>query len=190
MNRSGSQSTPTEPSHRVAGDAGAVRSISLSVLDSDDEFRFARELGPYVESLGYRRYWFTEHVPQPSVEMLVTLLAGLTDTLRVGTGGVVLPSRHVPQCALNFQLLADLFDDRIDAGFCAARGFSPEWERQEPARCDARPLLRVLDLPRLQHRRYGNAGSLSRVVPSEPLRHQAAHLARLCRTVRRQRRGG
>src|SRR5262249_20772747 len=79
--------------------------VPLSVLDADDDFGFAPDLGPYVESLGYRRYWFTEHLPQPNVEIYVALLAGLTTTIRVGSGGVVLPFRNVAQCARNFQFL-------------------------------------------------------------------------------------
>lgn len=100
--------------------------IPISVLDFDSTFTFARTLGPYVESLGYRRYWFAEHLPQPSAEIFITLLSGLTDTLRVGAGGILLRVRNVRQSATNFQYLVGAFGDRIDAGFCA--GLAPPSE--------------------------------------------------------------
>lgn len=99
----------------------------LSVLDFCKTFDEAAELGPHVESLGYRRYWFAEHPPQPSAEMFVALLAAMTSKLRVGPGGVVLRLRNVSQSACNLQFLRWAFADRIDMGFCMG-GASPEIE--------------------------------------------------------------
>jgi len=100
---------------------------SLSVLDFSKEFGEAAELGPYVESLGYRRYWFAEHPPQPSAEIFVALLSAMTSRLRVGTGGVVLRLRNVLQSACNLRFLRWAFADRIDMGFCMG-GALPEIE--------------------------------------------------------------
>src|ERR1044071_6077094 len=99
----------------------------LSILDFCNTFEDAAELGPYVESLGYRRYWFAEHPPQPSAEIFVALLSAMTSRLRVGTGGVVLRLRNIFQSACNLQFLDRAFGDRIDMGFCMG-GASPEVE--------------------------------------------------------------
>lgn len=93
--------------------------LQLSVLDFDFTFGRTVELVPLVETLGYARYWFGEHPPQPNVEMLVALAAGLSTRLRIGTGGVVLRLRNVLQCATNFLFLTQAFGERIDAGVCA-----------------------------------------------------------------------
>jgi alkanesulfonate monooxygenase SsuD/methylene tetrahydromethanopterin reductase-like flavin-dependent oxidoreductase (luciferase family) len=100
--------------------------IPISLLDFDAGFVFAPEVGPYVEELGYQRYWFGEHPPQPNAELFVALLAGLTSRLRIGTGGVLLRLRNVFQSAMNFRFLVDAFGLRIDAGFCAGHAETPE----------------------------------------------------------------
>jgi alkanesulfonate monooxygenase SsuD/methylene tetrahydromethanopterin reductase-like flavin-dependent oxidoreductase (luciferase family) len=99
----------------------------LSVLDFCNTFEDAAELGPYVESLGYRRYWFAEHPPQPSAEIFVALLSAMTSRLRVGTGGIALRLRNISQSACNLQFLDRAFGDRIDMGFCMG-GATPEIE--------------------------------------------------------------
>ena len=101
--------------------------LGLSVLDFCRAFEEAAELGPYVESLGYRRYWFAEHPPQPSAEIFVALLAAMTSILRVGTGGVVLRLRNVFQSICNLRFLDLAFGGRIDMGFCQG-GAVPEIE--------------------------------------------------------------
>lgn len=90
--------------------------MKLSVLDFDATLSRASSLAPAAESLGYTRYWFGEHVPQPNAELLVALVAGLTSTLRIGTGGIALRMRNVVQCATNFLFLASMYPGRIDAG--------------------------------------------------------------------------
>lgn len=99
----------------------------LSVLDFDSRFEEAAALGTYVESLGYHRYWFAEHPPQPSAEIFVALLSAMTSRLRIGTGGVVLRLRNVRQSADNLQFLNWAFAGRIDMGFCMG-GATPEIE--------------------------------------------------------------
>ena len=111
--------------HRVSG--GNNCRVGVSVLDFSRRFEEAAELGPYVESLGYRRYWFAEHPPQPSAEIFVALLLAMTGSLRIGTGGVVLRLRNVLQSACNLQFLHWAFSGRVDMGFCRG-GASPEVE--------------------------------------------------------------
>jgi alkanesulfonate monooxygenase SsuD/methylene tetrahydromethanopterin reductase-like flavin-dependent oxidoreductase (luciferase family) len=99
----------------------------LSVLDFCTRFEEAAELGTHVESLGYRRYWFAEHPPQPNAELFVALLSAMTSKLRVGTGGIVLRLRNALQTACNLQFLHWAFAGRIDMGFCMG-GAAPEVE--------------------------------------------------------------
>jgi alkanesulfonate monooxygenase SsuD/methylene tetrahydromethanopterin reductase-like flavin-dependent oxidoreductase (luciferase family) len=94
------------------------KKLDLSVLDFSKFFENGAELGPYVEALGYKRYWFAEHPPQPSIEIFVALLAAMTSSMRVGTGGVVLPVRDIEQSARNLRFLNSAFEGRIDMGFC------------------------------------------------------------------------
>jgi len=113
-------------SHRISGWNGL--DSGLSVLDFNSRFEEAATLGTYVESLGYHRYWFAEHPPQPNAEIFVALLSAMTSTLRVGTGGVVLRLRNVRQSADNLQFLHWAFAGRIDMGFCMGGASSPEIE--------------------------------------------------------------
>lgn len=47
-------------------------------------------LAPDAEQLGYSRYWLAEHQPQPNPTLIAALVGGLTDTMRVGTAGILL----------------------------------------------------------------------------------------------------
>ncbi|MBV9762784.1 MAG: MsnO8 family LLM class oxidoreductase [Acidobacteriaceae bacterium] len=82
------------------------------------------ELAPYLESLGYVRYWLGEHhsprVAHSSPELLVSLIAGLTDRMKVGTAGVLLRLHSPLKVAKDFQLLEAVYPSRIDLGI--ARG--------------------------------------------------------------------
>jgi luciferase family oxidoreductase group 1 len=93
--------------------------LGLVVLDMVDDVKRTVEVATVVEALGFNRYWITDHPPQPSPELVVNLLACLTDDMRIGTAGVLITCRNPLQVAQNFLLLEDLFPGRIDAGFCA-----------------------------------------------------------------------
>jgi luciferase family oxidoreductase group 1 len=73
-----------------------------------------------VEKLGYGRYWLAEHhqptVAHASPELLLPVLASLTEVLRVGTAGVLLSYYSPLKVAKNFRLLQALFPGRIDLG--------------------------------------------------------------------------
>ena len=80
-----------------------------------------------ADGLGYSRYWLAEHhtsaVAHASPEILIPLVAGMTDRIRVGTAGVLLPYRSLLKVASDFRLLATLFPRRIDLGM--GRGRAP-----------------------------------------------------------------
>ena len=77
----------------------------LSVLDlvpvpsggsSAESARRTVELAQLAERLGYVRYWFAEHHGMPSVassapEVLIARVASLTERMKIGSGGVMLP---------------------------------------------------------------------------------------------------
>jgi luciferase family oxidoreductase group 1 len=80
-----------------------------------------------AEKLGFYRYWCAEHhsimaLADPCPEVLVTRLAAATSTIRVGTGGVLLPYYSPLKIAEQFRMLEALFPGRIDLGIGRAPG--------------------------------------------------------------------
>jgi luciferase family oxidoreductase group 1 len=111
----------------------------LSVLDQSpisegatggDALRNSVDLARFTESLGYHRYWIAEHhatpmLASPSPEALIGPIAALTSTIRVGSGGVMLPHYSPLKVAETFSMLAGLFPGRIDLGIGRAAGTDP-----------------------------------------------------------------
>ncbi|KUL23665.1 LLM class flavin-dependent oxidoreductase [Streptomyces regalis] len=114
-------------------------SIPVSVLDVVPVFedgtataalRDTVALAPRVEELGYLRYWVAEHHNTPSLAtsapgILVGQLAAATSTLRVGSGGVLLPNHAPLVVAEQFGTLQALHPGRIDLGLGRAPGTDP-----------------------------------------------------------------
>ena len=112
--------------------------VPLSVLDRSrtrrgqdpaqalrDTVEFARQ----VEALGYHRFWVSEHHGVPGVAgsaptVLAAAVAANTSTIRVGTGGVMLPNHQPLVVAEQFGVLAALHPGRIDAGLGRSLGFT------------------------------------------------------------------
>jgi luciferase family oxidoreductase group 1 len=85
------------------------------------------KLAQAAEALGYHRYWLAEHhstlaLADPCPEILVGRVAAATSTLRVGTGGVLLPYYSALKVAEQFRMLEALFPGRIDLGIGRAPG--------------------------------------------------------------------
>lgn len=111
-------------------------SLKLSILDYSpvDEALSATEalaatvrLAQSAEANGYHRYWVSEHhgaqaTASNSPEILMSRIASATETIRVGSGGVLLPNYSSLKIAENYQLLEALFPDRVDLGFGRAPG--------------------------------------------------------------------
>ncbi len=109
---------------------------SLSVLDlatvatgstAAQALRETVEIAPVVERLGYRRLWVAEHHGMPAVAssapaVLIAHLANATTTLRVGSGGVMLPNHAPLVIAEQFGTLEALHPGRIDLGLGRAPG--------------------------------------------------------------------
>ena len=81
----------------------------------------------HVESLGFERYWLAEHhnmqgIASSATAVLVGHIAGGTQRIRVGSGGIMLPNHAPLVVAEAFGTLAELYPDRIDLGLGRAPG--------------------------------------------------------------------
>jgi luciferase family oxidoreductase group 1 len=113
-----------------------VKKIPLSVLelapvtagaDTAEALQYTTELARRVEELGYRRIWVAEHHNMPAIAssspaVLIAHLAAMTSTIRVGSGGVMLPNHAPLVVAEQFGTLASLHPGRIDLGVGRAPG--------------------------------------------------------------------
>ncbi|MDP4024214.1 LLM class flavin-dependent oxidoreductase [Methylobacterium sp. NEAU 140] len=84
-------------------------------------------LARHVDALGYHRYWLAEHhalpnVASPAPEIMIGQIAAATRTLRVGSGGIMLPNHAPLMVAERFRVLEALFPGRIDLGLGRAPG--------------------------------------------------------------------
>ncbi|RYE65764.1 MAG: LLM class flavin-dependent oxidoreductase, partial [Oxalobacteraceae bacterium] len=80
-----------------------------------------------AEALGYTRYWFAEHhnminVASSATSLLIGHIAGQTSTIRVGSGGIMLPNHSPLVVAEQFGTLETLYPGRIDLGLGRAPG--------------------------------------------------------------------
>jgi luciferase family oxidoreductase group 1 len=85
------------------------------------------DLARHAEALGYQRYWLAEHhnmdgLACSSTAVLVGHVAGGTQRIRVGSGGVMLPNHAPLVVAEQFGTLATLYPGRIDLGLGRAPG--------------------------------------------------------------------
>ncbi|HEV7284908.1 MAG TPA: LLM class flavin-dependent oxidoreductase, partial [Kaistia sp.] len=88
------------------------------------------DLARHVERLGYNRFWVAEHHNMPGIassatSVLIGYLAGGTSTIRVGSGGVMLPNHAPLVIAEQFGTLEALYPGRIDLGLGRAPGSDP-----------------------------------------------------------------
>jgi luciferase family oxidoreductase group 1 len=95
--------------------------------DVADALARARDLARHAERLGYARYWLAEHHNMPGIASAATALviqhvASATTTIRVGSGGIMLPNHAPLVIAEQFGTLAALFPGRIDLGLGRAPG--------------------------------------------------------------------
>jgi len=84
-------------------------------------------LAKEAEATGYKRIWFAEHhnsdsVASSATSVLVGYAAENTDTIRVGSGGIMLPNHSPLLIAEQFGTLAHLYPGRIDLGLGRAPG--------------------------------------------------------------------
>jgi luciferase family oxidoreductase group 1 len=113
--------------------------VQLSVLDlvpvrddqsTSDALAATLSLARVADELGYTRYWLAEHHNMPAVgstnpPVLISLVAGATERIRVGSGGVMLPNHAPLVVAEQFALLEAAYPGRIDLGIGRAPGTDP-----------------------------------------------------------------
>lgn len=92
-----------------------------------DTYKNTLENAKQAEQLGYKRYWFAEHhnmmnVASSATSVLIGFVAGNTNTIRVGSGGIMLPNHAPLIVAEQFGTLATLYPNRIDLGLGRAPG--------------------------------------------------------------------
>ena len=91
----------------------------------------ALELAQNAETFGYTRYWLAEHHNAPNIgssatSVLIGYVASGTNTLRIGSGGIMLPNHSPLIIAEQFGTLASLYPNRIDLGLGRAPGTDRE----------------------------------------------------------------
>jgi luciferase family oxidoreductase group 1 len=110
--------------------------IPFSVLDlspipqgasASDALRNSLDLSQHVERWGYHRFWLAEHHNMPGIasaatSIVIGYIAGGTSTIRVGSGGIMLPNHSPLVIAEQFGTLESLYPGRIDLGLGRAPG--------------------------------------------------------------------
>ncbi len=113
--------------------------LTLSVLDlvpvrsdqtTSDALAAMRSLARTADAAGYERYWVAEHHNMPAVAstnppVLIAMIAAVTERIRVGSGGVMLPNHAPLVVAEQFALLEAAHPGRIDLGIGRAPGTDP-----------------------------------------------------------------
>jgi luciferase family oxidoreductase group 1 len=113
-----------------------ISDVYLSVLDlatiiegetPADAFKRSMALAKRAEELGFTRYWFAEHhnmesVASSATSVLIGYIASGTSSIRVGSGGIMLPNHAPLIVAEQFGTLASLYPGRIDLGLGRAPG--------------------------------------------------------------------
>ena len=92
-----------------------------------DSFIKARELAQHAEKWGYTRFWLSEHhnmisVASSATSILIGYIAEGTTSIRVGSGGVMLPNHSPLAIAEQFGTLESIYPGRIDLGLGRAPG--------------------------------------------------------------------
>lgn len=113
--------------------------LPLSVLDLSpvttgisgaQALRNSLDLARLADRLGFSRYWVAEHHNLPNIassapDIMIGQIAAITEHLRVGSGGVMLPNHAPLQVAERYKVLEGLFPGRIDLGLGRAPGTDP-----------------------------------------------------------------
>src|SRR5437762_7384167 len=112
------------------------RMIPFSILDlapirqggdAAQAFRNSLDLAQHAEAWGFKRFWLAEHhnmtgIASAATSVVIGHVAGGTKTIRVGSGGIMLPNHSPLVIAEQFGTLAALFPGRIELGLGRAPG--------------------------------------------------------------------
>ncbi|HEX8266523.1 MAG TPA: LLM class flavin-dependent oxidoreductase [Pyrinomonadaceae bacterium] len=114
----------------------SFKDVSFSVLDlapivagamPADALHNSLDLARHAEKLGYKRFWLAEHhnmtgIASAATAVVIGYVANGTSTIRVGSGGIMLPNHAPLMIAEQFGTLESLFPGRIDLGLGRAPG--------------------------------------------------------------------
>ncbi|MDP4095596.1 LLM class flavin-dependent oxidoreductase [Paenibacillus sp. P96] len=114
----------------------SLQNVKVSVLDlapivvdgsAAEALRNSLDLAQHTERWGYHRYWVAEHHNMPGIassatSVVIGHIAGGTSTIRVGSGGIMLPNHAPLVIAEQFGTLESLYPGRIDLGLGRAPG--------------------------------------------------------------------
>ncbi len=117
-------------------DLKTMKNVPLSILDLSpvpegsspgDALRNSLDLARHAEKWGYRRYWLAEHhnfvgIASAATAVAIGFVASGTSTIRVGSGGIMLPNHAPIVIAEQFGTLEALYPGRIDIGLGRAPG--------------------------------------------------------------------
>ncbi|MFT3780138.1 MAG: LLM class flavin-dependent oxidoreductase [Ottowia sp.] len=164
----------------------ALNDIAFSMLDLvpvregatvADALAVSLRTARHAERLGFTRYWLAEHhnmagIASSATAVLVGHIAGGTERIRVGSGGVMLPNHPPLTVAESFGTLAELYPGRIDLGLGRAPGTDPmtmralrrdRVETVEDFPREVAELQHLLDEPRPGQKLIANPGAGTRV---------------------------
>lgn len=105
------------------------RAQSRAGFSETDALHHAVERARSAEQLGYRRFWVAEHHGVPGIAgsvpaVLAAVIASRTTSIRVGTGGIMLPNHQPLVVAEQAATLSALFGGRFDLGIGRSLGFT------------------------------------------------------------------
>jgi len=155
--------------------------VPVSILDlvpvilgetPSEALRKSLDLAQQAEAFGYKRYWVAEHhnmtgIGSAATSVVIGYLAGGTKTIRVGSGGIMLPNHPPMVIAEQFGTLESLYPGRIDLGLGRAPGTDSRTLRalrRDPARESSFP-QEVLELQ--QFLAPAKSGQAVRAVPGD-----------------------
>lgn len=103
------------------------QSLARSAGEASAALHETLAMATWCEQLGYERFWVSEHHAFPAVagsapEVLLAAIGAVTNTMRIGSGGVMLPHYSAYKVAEVFSLLASLYPGRVDLGVGRAPG--------------------------------------------------------------------
>jgi luciferase family oxidoreductase group 1 len=141
---------------RFAGRGDHLMRIRLSILDlapigrgqtASDSFAASVVLARTAEELGYHRVWYAEHHNMPTIassatSVLIAHVGAQTSSIRLGSGGIMLPNHSPLVIAEQFGTLAAMYPGRIDLGLGRAPGSDQQTTyalRRDPRTSDRFP---------------------------------------------------
>ncbi len=161
-----------------------MKKFDLSVLDLvpvkqgkniHDTFQDSLSLAKFTENIGYKRFWLAEHhnmesIASSATSVLIGFIANGTSTIRVGSGGIMLPNHSSLVVAEQFGTLESLFPGRIDLGLGRAPGtdgITAQALGRNPAKINEQFPRQILELKRYFSKE--NSEAMVRAIPGEGL---------------------